>query len=313
MLMALAGALVLLAAAAAAAALRASASGNPVVSIQPASQVVQPGESVRFDIAVSGVTDVAAWEVRLKYDPQVLAFQSFEETPWMSSTGRQVTCPEAEADEVNGIVVQYCGSIGATPPGPGGDGVLGRFTFSTKATGTSNLEFVKIGFAVPEGSDCCGAFTVEEGAVRIASAGGDAQLPPTPTPNPAKLTPTPVNAQRGDLLLLTPVVGAPVEDAGPPPPSGSPPSGSAPAGTPEESARLGEVAGAASGLFGGTAAPAGRSGAPIAGTGSRTTVASAAAAATTMALGVAGLFCIVASGAERIRGGRQVTARPPRR
>ncbi len=305
MLTALAGALALLGAAAA---LRASASGAAVVSIEPPSQAVQLGEPVKFDIAVSGVTNLGAWEVILKYDPRVLAFQSLEEAPWMSSTGRQVTCTEDD-DEAAGEVQMGCGSIGETPPGPDGSGVLGHVAFSTKASGTSYLEFVKVLVANPLGDDWCCAATVAEGAVRVGSGDGDVQLPPTPTPNPVKLTPTPVHADRGEVLLLTPVVGAPVEDAGPPPPSGP-----APAGTPAEGARLGQVAGAVSSLFGGTDARAARSGAPIAGTGSRTAVPSAAAAATTMALGVAGLICIVASGAGRIRtrGGRRMTARPPR-
>ncbi len=195
----------------------ASSAGNGVVSLQPPSQVVARGEKVTLDVAVSNVTNLATWEVKLRYDPNILAFESYVSRPFLESTGRQVTCLDPVVDATAGTVQFGCVSSGMTPPGVDGAGTVATVTFATKGTGTTPVELLKAELALPEGSDCCGAVVTQEAAVRVVSSQQEessATPPPTPTPNPRKLTPTPVGATPAPSLVLTPAAGDGPGDGG---------------------------------------------------------------------------------------------------
>lgn len=271
---------------------RVSRAAGSATALQPPSQVVQLGDPLKIDIAVSGVTDLAGWEVRIKYDPSILEFASIEPTSWMDSTGRSTFCPSPSVDAVAGNAQMGCGTVDPSPPGPDGDGVVAHVTFSTIATGTSNLEIIKLELSNPSGDDCCGYVTPNEGVVRVASAAdagsGDGALPPTPTPNPVKLTPTPGGLPRtpgaalpGDQLRLTPGAGGSLAaDAAPP--------------APGETSAGAEVAGDA-GDVSGSQARQGASRAPNAGTGPLAGVASNLVQTVAAALALAGLACVLAA------------------
>ncbi len=248
------------------------------VALTPPSQVVHMGENVTVDIEVSGVTDLAAWGVTIKYDPTVVSFGSYQRTDWMDSTGRHQSCP-------NAIITHYtdtfetaqfgCGSLASTPAGVDGSGVVAHATFTTNGEGTSNLELLSAGLALPLGDDCCGPVTTHEGAVQVVAAGAaETTPPPTPTPNPVKLTPTAIPQDPDQLTLptgsrTTPTSGGSTPSAG----SGSGPSGGSGSGNPGSGSGGSGVLGASQGLFsgnsstggGGTSASA--SGAPHAGEG----------------------------------------------
>lgn len=189
----------------------ASSAGNGVVSLRPPSQVVTLGEKVTIDVAVSNVTNLASWEVKLRYDPDVLTFESYAGRPFLESTGRAVRCLDPFINPAEpGAVLFGCVSSGPNPPGVDGEGVVATVTFATKGTGTTPIEIVKAELAEPLGDSCCGAVSAQEAAVRVVSTQQEessAAPPATPTPNPRKLTPTPVNATPEPSLVLTPSAG----------------------------------------------------------------------------------------------------------
>jgi hypothetical protein len=195
----------------------ASSAGNAVVALRPPSQVVAVGEKVTLDVTVANVTNLASWEVKLRYDPKILAFESFVEGPFLASTGRGVSCLDPFIADEGATVLFGCASSAMTPPGPDGSGTVATVTFAAKGAGTTPVEIIKTELALPEGSDCCGPVTAEEAAVRVVASQSEktgAAPPATPTPNPRKLTPTPVNATPGPSLVLTPGAGGGEPPAG---------------------------------------------------------------------------------------------------
>ncbi|HXF51247.1 MAG TPA: cohesin domain-containing protein [Dehalococcoidia bacterium] len=276
----------------------ASSAAGPVVSLEPPSQVATVGERVTIDVAVANVTNLAAWEVELTFDPDVLKFESFVEQPFMAGSRRSVSCLDPVAHS-NGRVQLGCVSSGEenrTPiPGAAGAGTVGRVTFSTTGTGTTAIEITRVGLSDPLGDDCCGPIETHEAAVRVVASQQDEAStapPPTPTPNPRKLTPTPVNATPGPSLVLTP-------SAGSEPPAGTGGVAGAvtsPGGSAAERASAGDddLFRSASG-----AATAGERRSPRAGEGSLATARDPAAGMAFTALGLAGLSFSVLSAVGR--------------
>lgn len=246
----------------------ASSAGNGVMSLQPPSQVVTLGEKVTIDVAVSNVTNLATWELKLRYDPDVLTFESYAGRPFLESSGRAVSCLDPFVNPAEPGTAQFgCVSTGLTPPGVEGSGVVATLTFATKGVGTTPIEILKAELANPNGDDCCGAVVTQEAAVRVVASQQEESStapPPTPTPNPRKLTPTPVKATPEPSLVLTPGAGGGSE-----PPAGTGGVAGAVSGPPGGPG-AGATGGTANDLFRSAsgAAPPGERGSPRAGEGS---------------------------------------------
>lgn len=275
---------------------RAASSG---LAVTPPSQVVRVGEPVKLDISVSGVADLAAWEVVLKYDPSVLSFSTYTPTDWLASSGRSPTCPSPIVNATLGTAEFGCVTAGSsTPAGVDGGGIVAHVTLNANTTGTSDLEIVKLALTNWDADDCCGAPAVTEGAVKVVAAGdsdpGDSTLPATPTPNAAKRTPTAISGLDGDSLTLGPGANATAAAGGIS--GGGSGSGGGGGGAP-----VGVTSGGSSGggLFGsGTAGqPRSGTGAPHAGTGTVTGVPSKVSLAVAAALAVLGAACLLGAGA----------------
>src|SRR5581483_12455784 len=283
-----------------------SAAGAATVALTPPSQVVHVGENVTVDVSLSDVTDMAAWEVMIKYDPSILSFTGFQPTDWLASTGRTPQCPGAVVDTNIGTARFGCVTFGQEPPaGVAGSGVVAHATFAANATGTSNLELVSVGYAIPEGSGAPVGGTYE-GAVKVIEPGDsdpqDTSLPPTPTPNPVKLTPTarPGGGTDDDLRLPG--------TSGTPGAGQTPPAGTIGGGTTGSGARGGAGAGSsgAGSVFGQSSSgsaggAAGGTGAPHAGQGTVRTEHSLLVRVGAGVLAAAGLACLAAAGLERRR------------
>lgn len=191
------------------------------IGLQPASQAVAPGSTVEFDVAVSGVNNLAGWELRLRFDTSVLEYASFTpDNTFLESSGRNVSCPSPFLNAAEDEVQFGCASFGLTPPGASGSGTVGTVTFNAVGSGTSDVEIVKAQLSNPNGDSCCGLPATGEAAVRVVAQGEDpnsAELPSTPTPNVAKLTPTvPAGAPTEPPLLLGEETGGGAGDSGVP-------------------------------------------------------------------------------------------------
>ena len=66
---------------------------TPIVSIQPATQTAEPGQSLSVDVLISDVTDLYAFELDLAFDPTILATIGVTEGPFLPSGGSTVFIP----------------------------------------------------------------------------------------------------------------------------------------------------------------------------------------------------------------------------
>jgi hypothetical protein len=108
-----------------------------------------PGESLNvggpaFDasVVVDHVANLGAFEVQLTYDDRTLELQEVREGPFLASSGRSVTCLPPETSPGSGLL--RCVTLGATPDGPNGSGVLATFTFLPIGAGTSTLHIERL-------------------------------------------------------------------------------------------------------------------------------------------------------------------------
>ena len=165
---------------------------TPTPAVGPTSVLVDPptqgqlvGATFTVNVAAQNVTDLAAYEFILAWDPTVLDFVNVTDGSFLGSTGRTVSCPSAT---VGANTVRFgCVTLGSSP-GVDGSGVLSVLTFSAFGAGSSALDLLNVGLSHPLGSPLLAA--VEDGAVTVT-------LAPTATPTPcdgecptATITPT---------------------------------------------------------------------------------------------------------------------------
>jgi len=176
-----------------------SAAQGATVSLLPSSQNVQRGDTFTIDVAAENVTNLAAFEFTISFDPNILSVGSIQESSFLGSTGREVWCqgPLTEPPYVSPGNVKFgC----ATPNDPdiealpGGSAVLATVTFVAIGEGDSPLTFGMLQLANDQTADCCAPVTVREAAVRVVGPEDPTpeSLPPTPTRNPRAMTPTPI-------------------------------------------------------------------------------------------------------------------------
>jgi len=175
-----------------------SAAQGATVSILPNSQNVQSGDTFTVEIAAADVTNLAAFEFIISFDPDILSVGSIQESGFLGSTGRDVWCegPFTEPPYVSPGNVKFgCGTISDSATTlPGGSAVLATVTFVAIGEGVSPLTFGPLQLANGDTGDCCNPITVREAAVRVVGPDDPTpeSLPPTPTRNPRAMTPTPI-------------------------------------------------------------------------------------------------------------------------
>jgi hypothetical protein len=98
-----------------------------VIKIDPAIKVVGPGETFSVDVMIESVNNLGAFEFDLTYNPACVEATDVTLGPFLASTGRSVI-PMGPTFGT-GIVKYGAYSLGDTPPGPDGDGVLATITF----------------------------------------------------------------------------------------------------------------------------------------------------------------------------------------
>lgn len=278
---------------------QAAAAPNSVVTLLPASQNVQVGQTFTIDVEAQDVVNLGAYEFTITFDPSLLQLVSVANTDFLGSTGREVACqgplepPYVQADEVR----FGCASSALEPPGPVGAGTLAKVTFRASAAGLTSLGFRLMTLTDPAVEDLCCSQT-RGAVVRIVAPGESTSDPPPPTPTsrPGPVQPTPPTG----LPTPTPSVLAPAAAAGTQPPAG--PSLSSTSG--------GQTPGAGAGAAAGTLAGATGSGQPSgdfpgAGTGPPPRSDSSWATPTGIALAVLGAALLV--------GGLRFAHRPVRR
>ncbi|MGB6895000.1 MAG: flexitail domain-containing putative surface protein [Dehalococcoidia bacterium] len=157
---------------------------STVVRIEPAWKVTSPSDpSFSVEVWVDDVvtTDpcplvgggpcgLGGYQVDIAFDPAVISFQSFQNGPFLTSTGRTLfMCPlqTVRHDPLNGVLSYSCATSGDTPLGPEGSGHLATVTFEPVSIGDSDLhlqntvlaEANPFGIAIPH--------TTQDGSVTV--------------------------------------------------------------------------------------------------------------------------------------------------
>jgi hypothetical protein len=108
---------------------------------------VSTGDTVTIPIVVDDVTNLGAFEFQVSFDATILRAEKAEPGPFLGSSGRQVHCLEPSIGE--NLVRLVCVTLGATPAGPDGSGVLATLEFKPVGAGTSPLRFERLVFTDP--------------------------------------------------------------------------------------------------------------------------------------------------------------------
>jgi hypothetical protein len=144
------------------------------------------GGTFEVRVEVEGVTDLAAFELKLAFDPVVLAYEAVEAGPFLGSTGRSVSCLGPEFFTPQRDIFSFaCSSLGPEPAGPSGAGVLMTVRFRPAGRGPSPLQLSGVKLTDSRGQPI--SATVQGSSIVIARSAGT----PVPTVTPVGASPEP--------------------------------------------------------------------------------------------------------------------------
>jgi general secretion pathway protein D len=115
-----------------------SVSAAPILSIEPPSQGVRPGQSFSLDVHITGVTDLYAFQFDLAFNPAVLSAGSITEGAFLPSGGVTSFIPGTIDNTAGSITFTADTLIGAIP-GVSGSGIFATIDFQALALGTSAI------------------------------------------------------------------------------------------------------------------------------------------------------------------------------
>jgi PKD repeat protein len=110
-----------------------------VVSIDPSTAQANPGVPITVAVAISNVTNLGSFQFTLAYSPGLVTVQNITLGEFPGSTGRSFTPVGPNTDNNAGTATFGAFSLGATPAGPSGSGVLAYVRLLPQAGGTAAL------------------------------------------------------------------------------------------------------------------------------------------------------------------------------
>jgi len=135
----------------------------------PAEEAHLEGPPFTVNVVVDDVVNLGAFQLELVFDSSILGFVEIAEGPFLGSSGRTVQClPPVTAE---GLVRFVCVTLGQTPEGPEGSGVLATITFEPLSAGSSDLQFQKLILADPPGEPIFADY--QDASIAVVPAGGD--------------------------------------------------------------------------------------------------------------------------------------------
>jgi len=147
-----------------------------LVYISPDRIDAEPQSTVSADIMIDNVTNLAAYEFKLNYSPDVIEINDIQEGGFLETTGRTLQVLEPQIDNAAGEASFGAFTLGSTPLGPNGSGKLATITFTTKNSGSTILDLNSVQATDPSAN----LLTITIGkdiVINIVS-------PQTPTPSP---------------------------------------------------------------------------------------------------------------------------------
>ena len=171
-----------------------SAPGTVVSVVAPATWAPDGG-SFEVRVEVREVAELGAFELKLAFDPVVLAFDAVEAGAFLGSTGRSVGCSKADFFTPQYDIFAFaCTTDGQEPPGPSGGGVLATARFHPVGRGPSPMHLSSVSLLDILGREI--AASVEHSTVTVGrSAGAPAPIAtpagPREPPSGPTLSPSP--------------------------------------------------------------------------------------------------------------------------
>ena len=110
-----------------------------VVSMDPSTAQANPGVPITVAVAISNVTNLGSFQFTLAYSPGLVTVQNITLGEFPGSTGRSFTPVGPNTDNNAGTATFGAFSLGATPAGPSGSGVLAYVRLLPQAGGTAAL------------------------------------------------------------------------------------------------------------------------------------------------------------------------------
>lgn len=149
----------------------------------PAEQVKKGGPDFQVNVVADNVSNLAAFQFSLSYNPSVIKYVSVEGGLFLGSTGREPQCLDAKVDSGSPETLRFnCVTLG--PPvsvqgakaGASGSGVLATVTFSPVGNGLTGLDLQE-GRMIAAELDAQGmpaeiSTAVENSTLTVGSTGG---------------------------------------------------------------------------------------------------------------------------------------------
>lgn len=109
-----------------------------VVTLMPSSTLASIGDSLQFDLSITGVTDLYAFNFSLAFDPMVINGVSLSEGPALGTAGTTFFIP-GDFDNSNGLLSLTGGLLIGAVPGFTGNGIFASIVFSAIGAGISGV------------------------------------------------------------------------------------------------------------------------------------------------------------------------------
>jgi len=142
---------------------------STIIQFQPSSQTVSTNTSFTTDIKIIDVQNLGGFELEINYDPTLLQATSITLSAFLESTVRTSFELSNNIDNSTGLIEYAIATLGATPAGANGNGVLITIEWqSTSTLGTTDLELQNVQVTRANASATLIQTTLENGTVTIA-------------------------------------------------------------------------------------------------------------------------------------------------
>ena len=112
------------------------ASGSPILSLQPSTTSASVGDTLSFDIVISDVQDLIAFQFDLGFDPSIVHVVSVVEGAFLGSEGGSTFFVPGDIDNIAGLLAFTGSALFGPVPGVTGGGTLATVTLTAVAAGT---------------------------------------------------------------------------------------------------------------------------------------------------------------------------------
>ncbi|MBN2415654.1 T9SS type A sorting domain-containing protein [bacterium] len=113
------------------------------VSVRPATITMEEAETCTLDVYIANVSGLGSFEFTLSFDTDIIHADASLPGDFLGSTGRTVLPLSPVIDNASnpGSVRHGAASLGSSPAGPSGSGILARIVFTAQSNGSAAVHF----------------------------------------------------------------------------------------------------------------------------------------------------------------------------